>query len=50
MSELAQWTEADVTALHGMGPAGVRLLRQALAAQSQSWRRGADESTHRDAS
>jgi hypothetical protein len=31
MDELTRWTEADLVALHGMGPKGVRLLREALA-------------------
>jgi predicted flap endonuclease-1-like 5' DNA nuclease len=42
MAQLAQWTERDVGALHGMGPKGVRILREALAVQRRHFRRPAD--------
>ena len=32
MTDLARWTERDLAALHGMGPKGVRMLRDALEA------------------
>lgn len=44
MAQLAQWTEADVAALHGMGPKGVRVLQQALATNGRHFRRAADGS------
>ena len=44
MAQLAQWPEAEVAALHGMGPKGIRVLRQALAAQGRHFRRVADAS------
>lgn len=31
LESLAQWTEEDVLALHGMGPASMPALREALA-------------------
>lgn len=46
LSQLAQWTEADVAALHGMGPKGVRLLREALATQGRHFRRAAEVTRH----
>jgi predicted flap endonuclease-1-like 5' DNA nuclease len=39
MAQLAQRTEAEVAALHGMGPKGVRILRDGLAAQGRHFRR-----------
>ncbi len=44
MAQLAQWTAADVAALHGMGPKGIRVLQQALATQGRHFRRAADGS------
>lgn len=38
LAELARRTEADVAALHGMGPNGLRMLREKLAARSLSFR------------
>ena len=35
---LAQWSEAELLELHGMGPKGVRLLRQALKTQGRHLR------------
>ena len=40
LSELAQWSERDLLQLHGMGPKGVRILREALAAQGRRFRDG----------
>ena len=31
LDELAQVREADVAALHGMGPKGIRILKEAMA-------------------
>ena len=33
MEELARMRESEVSKLHGMGPAGLRLLREAMAAK-----------------
>jgi predicted flap endonuclease-1-like 5' DNA nuclease len=41
MAQLAQWREKDVADLHGMGPKGVRMLREGLAAQSRHFKREA---------
>jgi hypothetical protein len=38
LEELAEWREADLAALHGMGPKGVRLLAEALAAVGRGFR------------
>lgn len=35
LSDLTKITEAQLAALHGMGPKGVRVLREALAAEGQ---------------
>lgn len=35
MAQLAQWTESDLGKLHGMGPKGIRILREALAAEGR---------------
>lgn len=40
MAELAQWTEKDVAALHGVGPKGIRILAAGLAAEGRHFRRG----------
>jgi hypothetical protein len=37
LEELARRREADVAALHGMGPNGVKALREALAAKGLSF-------------
>lgn len=42
MAQLAQWTAADVAALHGMGPKGVRLLQEGLLAQGRQFKPGAN--------
>lgn len=39
LAQLAQWAEADVVALHGMGPKGIRMLQQALATEGRHFRR-----------
>lgn len=39
LAQLARWTEADVAALHGMGPKGIRMLKQGLAEQKRHFRR-----------
>jgi predicted flap endonuclease-1-like 5' DNA nuclease len=39
MDDLTRWTEAELLALHGMGPKGVRFLRDALAASGRQFRR-----------
>ncbi len=38
MRALARVTEADLLAMHGMGPKGVRMLKAALAAQGLTLR------------
>jgi hypothetical protein len=38
MEDLARWTEADLAALHGMGPKGIRTLRDALTASGRHFR------------
>ena len=40
MAQLAQHTETSVASLHGMGPKGVRLLKDALTAQGRRFRAG----------
>lgn len=37
LEELSKWSEADVGKLHGMGPKGIRLLRESLAARGLSF-------------
>jgi len=32
LEQLRNWKEKDIAALHGMGPKGIRILREALAA------------------
>jgi predicted flap endonuclease-1-like 5' DNA nuclease len=39
IADLAQWTEADLAALHGMGPKALDVLRAALEASGRSFRR-----------
>lgn len=41
MPQLAQHGEHEIAALHGMGPKGIRVLKQALAAQGRHFRGGA---------
>ena len=38
MASLAAWREQDVLALHGMGPKGIRLLKDALARDGRAFR------------
>ena len=38
MSDLTQWTETDLTALHGMGPKALAVLRSALADSGRTFR------------
>lgn len=37
MAHVSEWTANDIAALHGMGPKGVRLLREGLAAQGKQF-------------
>ena len=39
IADLARWTEADLAALHGMGPKALDVLRGALEASGRSFRR-----------
>lgn len=39
VNDLARWTEADLAALHGMGPKALGVLRAALEASGRSFRR-----------
>jgi hypothetical protein len=39
MRDLTKWTEADLAKLHGMGPKALGILRGALAASNQRFRR-----------
>lgn len=39
MKELTHWTEAELLELHGMGPKGTRVLREALAREGLALRR-----------
>lgn len=38
MAQLAQRSEREITALHGMGPKGVRMLKAGLTAQERHFR------------
>ena len=38
LGELTRWSEAELAALHGMGPKGIRVLREALAASGRRFR------------
>lgn len=40
LSQLAKWTERDLLELHGMGPKGVRMLREALEAEGRRFSAG----------
>lgn len=39
LDDLAEWTEEDLAALHGMGPKGIAPLRVALTASGRGFRR-----------
>ena len=38
MAALAAWRERDLAALHGVGPKGIRILTDALAAQGKRFK------------
>lgn len=38
LAQLTKWSERDLLALHGMGPKGVRMLKEALAAEGRGLR------------
>jgi len=38
MNDLTKWTEADLGALHGMDPKGIRMLKDGLAHQGRHFR------------
>lgn len=38
LTGLSRWTEADVLELHGMGPKGIRILKEALASEGRHFR------------
>ena len=38
ISDLGRWSEAELAALHGMGPKALTLLRDALAASAAGFR------------
>ena len=38
VADLAQWTEADLATLHGMGPKALGTLRDALSASGRTFR------------
>ena len=38
LHDLEAWTEHELGRLHGMGPKGIRLLREALTASGRSFR------------
>lgn len=40
LDQVAQLSEAELLALHGVGPRAVRILREALAARGQGFRSG----------
>ena len=40
LAELSRWSERDLLRLHGMGPKGVRLLGEALAARGSRFKDG----------
>lgn len=42
LDELTRWSERDLLQLHGMGPKGVRLLEEVLAARGQYLRHDPD--------
>jgi predicted flap endonuclease-1-like 5' DNA nuclease len=43
MAELAQWSQADVAALHGVGPKGIRMLSEALRDAGKQWNAAAPD-------
>jgi DNA-directed RNA polymerase alpha subunit len=40
LADLRRWTEADLAALHGMGPKALGILKSALAARGTKLRAG----------
>ena len=36
--DLTKWSESDLAALHGVGPKGLRILKEALAVQGLGFR------------
>ena len=42
LGQLAEYTEAEVLALHGMGPKALGVLREALAAKGLSFKQPGD--------
>ena len=38
LRELRTWRERELLALHGMGPKGIRMLKEALAAEGETFR------------
>jgi hypothetical protein len=42
VADLTAWTEADLRALHGMGPKALRLLADALGARGEGFREPPD--------
>ena len=42
---LAQWTESELAALHGMGPKALAVLRDALAASGRRFRDAGPDAT-----
>ena len=38
LDQITKWSERELLALHGMGPKGVRLLKEALAARGSRLR------------
>lgn len=38
MADLERWSEAGLAALHGMGPKGIRVLREDLAVRGRQFR------------
>lgn len=49
MIQLAHHAEHEIATLHGMGPKGIRILKQALAAQGRDFRRDSAGSAQNDA-
>jgi hypothetical protein len=43
LAQLRRKTEAEVAALHGMGPKGISMLREALRAKGWEFKRGGKE-------
>ena len=43
LEQLSRVSEADIKRLHGMGPKGIKLLRQALEAKGMSFADGKSE-------